>query len=228
MTRYMRTPLASSMRRSPFNGLIAHAALVKKCAQPLRKAVEAYMAGDMETYREEAKRVMEIEGQADRIKNKIRKSLPKSIFMPVDKSTFLMLLREEDKILDYAEDVVVWLGMRETSLPPDIKKDFLALLTQIERTVSAYEAAAGRMGALVLSSFSKRETNHVIEHIHEVHRYEYEADQLNHRLSKKVFQAEDALGAMGVFHILKAINLLDQIADHAENAADRLRAMIAR
>ena len=81
---------------------------------------------------------------------------------------------------------------------------------------------------MVESSFSKKEVVIAKEAIHNVHKYEYEADKLNHALSKKVFQSEAELGAMGVFHMLKALNLLDQIADHAENAADRFRAMIAQ
>jgi len=146
----------------------------------------------------------------------------------VDKSTFLMLLREEDAILDHAEDLVVWLGMRDTCVPPGLKDDFMEFLSKVELTLEAYEKAIGRMNSLVESSFAKKEINIVREHIHEVHKYEFEADQVNHRLSKKVFQSENELGPVGVMHLLKALNLMDQIANHAENAADRLRVMIAQ
>ena len=225
---YIRAPLATSWRKSPFEGLMEHAHLVRECMVPLREAVQAYMEGDMERYAAASKKVSEKEHEADLIKSRVRNNLPKAVFMPVDKSTFLMLLREEDAILDYAEDVVVWLGMRNTRTPEDLKKDVLAFFDEVETTVRTYEEAMAHLSDLVKSSFSKKEVERVKEHIKEVHEHEYHADKLNHRLSKKIFAMEDALGPVGVYHLLKTINLMDQIANHAENAVDRLRAMVAR
>ena len=228
MNKYFRSPVAASWRKSPFVGLLQHATLVRECGEPLRRALEAYISGDKETFDKNTKIVLELEGKADQVKMNIRKNIPRAVFLPVDKPTFLMLLREEDAILDHAEDLVVWLGMRDTKIPEGLKEDFLEFLSKVELTLEAYEKAIGRMDALVESSFSKKEITRVREHIHEVHKYEFEADQVNHRLSKKVFQAEETLGPVGVMHLLKALNLLDKIANHAENAADRLRVLIAQ
>ena len=225
---YIRTPLATSWRRSPFEGLMEHAHLVRECMVPLREAVEAYKAGDMERYETAARGVMEKEHEADIIKSRVRNNLPKAVFMPVDKSTFLMLLREEDAILDYAEDVVVWLGMRKTVIPDDLKKSVMEFFGEVEATVKAYEEGMAHISDLVKSSFSKKEGERVKEHIKDVHEREYRADKLNHALSKEIFSREEELGPVGVYHLLKAVNLMDQIANHAENAVDRLRAMISR
>jgi len=225
---YIRSPIVMSWRRSPFEGLMEHARLVRECLGPLRKAVESYLAGDMEEYEKYKKEVLEREHQADIVKSRVRNHLPKAVFMPVDKGTFLMLLREEDAILDYAEDVVVWLGMRKTPVPEDLKKEILDYLAIVEDTVKSFENAMSHLGDLLESSFSEKERKKIKEGIKQVHEKEYQADVASYNLSKKIFTMEETLGAMGVYHILKTVNLMDQIANHAENAADRLRALIAK
>jgi len=225
---YIRSPIVMSWRRSPFEGLMEHARLVKECLEPLRKAVESYLAGNTEEYEKYKNEVLEREHQADIVKSRVRNHLPKAIFMPVDKGTFLMLLREEDAILDYAEDVVVWLGMRKTPVPEDLQRDILDYLAIVEDTVKSFESAMSHMGDLLESSFSEKERKKIKEGIKRVHEKEYQADMVSYDLSKKIFTMEENLGAMGVYHILKTVNLMDQIANHAENAADRLRALIAK
>ena len=62
--------------------------------------------------------------------------------------------------------------------------------------------------------------------IHDIHQYETEADFLEQELKRRIFS--EIKDALVVFHMVRLIELVGNIADHAENASDRMRAMIAR
>ncbi|MCJ2533812.1 MAG: DUF47 family protein, partial [Candidatus Thermoplasmatota archaeon] len=78
-----------------------------------------YFKGDYKGFSDLAKKVSEIEHEADGIKRNLRNHLPTSLFMPVDKGKFMWALREQDKILDHAENLVKMLDMRHTKIPKE-------------------------------------------------------------------------------------------------------------
>ena len=55
---------------------------------------------------------------------------------------------------------------------------------------------------------------------------EHEADEFEDELKIKVFSLET--DPIGLFHMVKLAEIIGSIADHAENAGDMMRAMIAK
>ena len=49
-----------------------------------------------------------------------------------------------------------------------------------------------------------------------------------YEVEKGIYNLEKKLDPMDVYHLLKIADWVDDIADHAENVADWLRAMIAK
>jgi uncharacterized protein Yka (UPF0111/DUF47 family) len=47
-------------------------------------------------------------------------------------------------------------------------------------------------------------------------------------MTKGIYKLEKKLDPMDAYHLLKIADWVDDIADHAENVADWLRAMIAK
>lgn len=221
----MRFLLFKVFRQSPFDGLIKHAAKVKECVKVLREAIEVYLDGDFNRFDEMAKEVSKLEHEADLIKANIRSHLPKWIFMPVDKSQFLMLLKEQDAILDFAEDALVWLSFRKTKIPHEIRKDFSDHLNKVLETVDALESVINNIHEII-TGLPKKERKELKDLVKEIHRKEYEADQIEMKLTKKLFSL--GLDPLAVFHLSKVFDLIDQIANHTENAGDWVRAMMAR
>jgi len=228
MGQFIRTPVEKIIRRSPFELLSEHAEMVVSSAAHLVKAFHRYLEGDGEEFLKVKKDVEDLESKADRIKGNIRNHLPKSILMPVDKTIFLMLLSEEDKIIDNIQDVIEWIYMRNR--PPDegIQGDLKRLFNKVLETVSAYGKAIGNLKDLVESSFSEKEREETKKAIWEVHRLESECDAIEREITKKIFDMEEKLSPGEIVHYIKLVSLLGDVADRAENAADRLRAMMAR
>ena len=226
---HFRAPVSNTLRRrSPFDQLLDHMGKVRECINILGEGLIHYYNGNYEGFSELAKKVSEIEHEADIIKGNIRNHLPSSLLMPVDKGRFLWALREQDSILDHAENLVEMLDMRHTKIPKELQPIFIEHCKLVMETVEAMELAVESIRDLVETGFVKREREHTKQYIHKVHDWEYIADQKRYELTRGVYKLEKKLEPMDVYHLLKIIDWVDDIADHAENVADWLRSMIAK
>jgi predicted phosphate transport protein (TIGR00153 family) len=231
MTKHFRAPIFDTFRnKSPFGSLHEHALKVRECIAALRETTTAFVAHEHDRTHELAMIVSALELEADEIKSNIRNHLPANVRMPVDKALFLEALASQDGILDKAEDAAIWMSMRPTQLPDDMGVDMMALLDKVAETIEAYQDAVANLEDLLGTGFVKREREEEKELVHRVHALEHETDVLTRELSRKLLtpQAEKTMGAIGVYHMLKLTLQISKIADHAENAADRLRAMLSR
>jgi predicted phosphate transport protein (TIGR00153 family) len=226
---HFRAPIQNTFRRkSPFDQLIEHMGKVNECIDLLGGGLIDYYKGDYKDFSNIAQKVSEIEHEADLIKSNIRNHLPKHIFMPVDKGKFMWALREQDAILDHAENLSRMLDMRHTKIPKKLQDDFIEHTNLVVKTVGAMEKAVCNICDLVETSFVKREREQTKEFIYKVHEFEYKADQKKYEMTKGIYSLEKKLDPMDVYHLLKIADWVDDIADHAENVADWLRAMIAK
>jgi predicted phosphate transport protein (TIGR00153 family) len=226
---HFRAPIQDTFRRkSPFNQLLEHMGKVKKCINLLGEGLIRYYKGDYKNFSDIAKKVSEIEHEADLIKSNIRNHLPKHLFMPVDKGKFMWALREQDKILDHAENLARMLDMRHTKIPKKLQEIFIEHVKLVMKTVEAMEDAVCNIRDLVETSFVKREREQTKEFVYKVHEWEWKADQKKYEMTKGIYDVEKTIDPMDVYHLLKIADWVDDIADHAENVADWIRAMIAK
>ncbi len=231
MSKHFRAPIFDTFRqKSPLVGLGEHAAKVQECIAALVETTEAFIAGDHDKTHELAMKVSALELAADEIKSNIRNHLPANVRMPVDKALFLQALSSQDGILDQAEDAAIWMSMRKTNVNGPVGEGLRALMAKVEETIKAYGDAVSNFDDLVETGFVKRERDQEKELVHRVHELEHETDVLGADLSRLLFQqeSEDALGAMGTYHLMKLTLQISKVADYAENAGDRLRAMLSR
>jgi len=174
-----RVPVVETYRKkSPFDGLLEHMHVVKKCISMLTDEVIKYYDGNFEGFAKVAEEVSKMEHEADLIKGNIRAHLPRSILMPVDKKYFLWLLREEDSILDHAENLAQLLDLRHTRIPDELREDFKEHARKVAETVEEMEKAVGKVKELVETGFASRIREEVKKLIHNVHKKEWEADQV--------------------------------------------------
>jgi len=226
---HFRVPVADTFRRkSPFSQLLEHMEKVRECISILGDGLIRYYEGDYKDFSKIAKKVSEIEHEADLIKSNIRNHLPTHLFMPVDKGKFLWALREQDAILDHAENLARMLDMRHTKIPKELQGVFIDHAKLVMKTVNAMENAVGNIRDLVETSFVKREREQTKQFIYKVHEFEWKADEKKYELTKGIYKFEKKLDPMDVYHLLKMADWVDDIADHAENVADWLRAMMAK
>ncbi len=226
---HFRAPVSDIFRRkTPFFQLVNHMCKVREGIGLLHKSILNYYKGNYKDFTNIAKKISKIEHEADIIKGNIRNHLPSSLLMPVDKGKFLWALREQDAILDHAENLAEMLDMRHTKIPENLQPIFIEHANIVFDTIKAMEEAVCNIRDLVQTGFVKREREQTKEFIYKIHKLEYKADKKKCEMNKGVYKIEKKLDPMDVYHLLKIADWVDEIADHAENVADWLRSMIAK
>ena len=222
----MRIPFISRFMTSPFDGLQEHAEKVKECAWAFQQAIECHITDQCEKFEEFRLEVDQLESEAESIKKRIRDHLPKGTLIPVDKFQLFRYMREQDKVLDAIEEALDWLSFRpEPGIPNALEKDFFLLVDAVLDPVE-------EMCRLVLEagkyfrSHSEKQRKFVKDIVHTLARQEHEADKVEDGIKEKLLNMK--IETTTVFHVIRLAETIGSIADHAENAADMVRSMIAR
>lgn len=222
----MQIPFFSKSVAIPFDMLQEHAEKVKECAWMFQQAMECYASGKCARFEEYRIDVDKLESEADTIKRNIRSAIPKKASMPVLKFQLFMYIREQDKVIDSVEDCLNWISYRPGSgIPEDLKRNFFdlfdAVVTPIEE-LSNMVAEARKY----FDGYSEHQRQIVMNIIKNLGKSEHVADKREDVLKLDIFTKESDPAA--IFHMVKLADLVGAIADHAENAGDMMRAMIAK
>ena len=222
----MRFSFFSLFYKSPFKKLKDHADKVKECAWMFKRAVECYVERDCEEFDQLTEDVAILESQADWLKRNLRNHLPRGIFMPVDKFILLDCLREQDHVLDNVEKALYWLSFKpEGEIPEELVGDLLHLVDAVVPAIEKLPEMAEQAIAYFQSS-TEENRNRLKSTIRDIHQAEKEADHLEHELKKEAFAL--LKDPVDIFHIVRLVEIIANIADDAQNTSDRMRTMIAR
>ena len=220
-----RIPILRMLGFSPFDRLKEHAKKIKEGIGYLGEVLKIYSQGKFKESEKIGNKVVNLEHEADIIKGEISSNLPSSILLPVDRKEFLALLSEQDAILNYAEDAVIWLHMRDTPIPKEVGDGLIAHLNRVLECVEVLEEVVSNFIKLVSRPDIK--TKEKLEKlIKDVHRKEWEDDQIGRELAKRIFSMN--INPLSVYHLIRFSDLVGEMATHAENAVDRITCMITK
>jgi predicted phosphate transport protein (TIGR00153 family) len=222
----MRIPFITMFVTSPFDGIQEHAEKVKECAWVFQQAIECFISKECKQFEELRQEIDELETQADGIKRRIRGHLPKGTLLPVDKFQLFRYLREQDKVLDAVKEVLDWISYRsETGISDDLEKDITLLVDSVLDPIDELSDMVDK-ARTYFKGFAEETRREVKEMIHQLRQHEHAADQLEEALKRKIFNTVQ--DPVAVYHLVQLADMIGNIADHAENAGDMMRAMIAK
>ena len=222
----MRIPFFSMFLTSPFDELQEHAEKVKECVWAFQQAIECYAAEKCMVFDEYLEEVDKLESQADAIKRRIRGHIPVGSRLPVSKFQLFLYLKEQDNVLDAVEDSLDWLSYRMTpGIPEELKKDMFILVDAVIEPIEDLSRMVAE-AKKYFETYSDKQRTVVKSVINNLRKREHEADRLEADLKKKIFAIPG--DPVGTFHMIQLVEHISSIADHAENAGDMMRAMIAR
>ncbi len=208
-----------------FDYLLKHARLVLECMERLPLAFEAYFKQDKPRLEEIVRHIIEIEREADKIKTNIRGHLPKGLILPVEKFELFLYLKEQDAIADSAEEILTWLSFRDIKYPVELSQKLEDLLFQSIEPLKYFEDMIKYSGDFLIT-WNEESRNRAKNIIREIRYKEFLTEEAGNQLKKLTFQILN--DPVELFFTLKLIDLICDIPGHAENAADLMRAMIAR
>jgi predicted phosphate transport protein (TIGR00153 family) len=211
---------------SPFDGLQEHVEKLKECAGVFQQAMECAVSDRCQTFEEFRLEVDKLEEEADKIKRRIRGHIPMGTLMPVDKFSLFRYLREQDNIFDAMEEALDWISYRrDPGIPTALEKDFIILVDTVIYPIE-------EMGNMLtearnyFKTYSEKKRVLVKNIIRSLHEMEHTADRLEDGIKKKVMNME--IDPVTIFHMVRLAETIGSIADHAENAGDMMRAMVAK
>jgi uncharacterized protein len=129
-------------------------------------------------------------------------------------------------VLDSVHHATTWLSFRpEIGIPSYIEKDFFLLVDSVIEPIEELTVMVAEV-RIYFRNFSEKQRRKVKQIIGNLRQMEHDADTCEYAFVQRLFKNEK--DPITLFHLVRLSELIGDIADHAENAADMMRAMIAR
>ncbi len=214
-------------RESPFEPLRFHMKTVMECVALLKPMFEAVRDEKFDELQNIANKVFKVEHEADKIKDDIRRTIPKRFFLPVYRGDLLGYIKLQDDMADSVEDVAYLLTIKHMVLPKPLVETVFKYVAKVEDVCKQTNAVAEYLPTLVDGDMVGGEAEHAIGLVDKVAHAEWEADRLSYELARQLFALEDEMKATDVLLWFRIFGELGQLANHAEKTGDRLRRMLS-
>jgi predicted phosphate transport protein (TIGR00153 family) len=218
--------IAKLFGKSPFSPLQSHMKKVACCIDKLEAVMEALLKPDREKIEKLVGELSSLEHEADLTKNDIRNHLPKSIFLPMDRSHFLEILSIQDSIADKAEEIGILLTLRPLEMLDDFKSQ---LQTFFHKNVAVFREAKeiiAELDELLESSFGGIEAEKVKSMVEHIAGKEHEASRLYHHLMKQLYTRGEALTVPSFMLWMRLIEEVGALSHLSEKLANRIRMVL--
>lgn len=209
--------------RSPFAPFQTHMEKVAGCVELLSQLFAAMKTRDYGVVNSLASEISKMEHEADITKNDIRNHLPRSLFLPIDRTNFLEILRLQDGIADQVEDIAVMTTLKNLEFPERIIHDFDAFLEKNIDTFKSTYRIIQELDDLLESSFGGIEAEKVNALVDTVAYKEHEADIIQRELVKSIILIEDELSYSSFYLWMHIFEKIGAISDICEKLAYRMR-----
>ena len=169
-----------------------------------------------------------MESDADQIKKDIRLHLPKSLWLPVNRSDLLNLITRQDKIANRAKDISGLMLGRKIVIPNSIA----SIMLEYSKTAVATSAQAVRaiqeMDELVEAGFRGNVLDLVQGLITELDNLENENDRLQVQVRAELFKIEDQLPPIEAMFLYQVIEWIGDLADRAQKVGSLMQLLISK
>ncbi len=213
---------------SPVTPLQKHIGIVVLCVEELIPYFESVINNDWDQAANTQAKLVQLEHDADEIKNKLRLHLPTSLFMPIDRRDVLEVLEMQDHIANKAKDIAGLTLGRKMSLPKSISDAYMEFLKRCIDATRQAQVAINELDELVVTGFRGDEAIRVQKMIEELHVIEGETDEIQIKLRADLYKTEQELPPIDVMFLYKIIEWTGDLADSAQSTGNRLQLMLAK
>lgn len=218
--------IAKLFGKSPFSPLQVHMKKVGSCIKKLTEIFEGIANGKLENLEEHVAELSNLEHEADMAKNDIRNHLPKSLFLPIDRSQLLEILSIQDNIADKAEEIGNLLILCPLKSFEVFTPTFQEFFRKNIETFWNARLIIKEFDELLESSFGGLEAQKVKEMADETSYKEYEADVLKTKVRKEFFAHADSLSSSVFYVWTKLIDEIGSLSHISERLANRIRMIL--
>lgn len=172
--------------------------------------------------------IFRLEHEADIVKSKLRSRLPRTLFLPVDRSDILALLSAQDSIADTVQDIAGLVVLRKMEIPEFLAEPLFPYIARNLDAVNLCVTIINELDELLEIGFRGRGAKQVRAMLKELHTIETDTDRLGMEITSVLFLHEEEIKPLNAVYWGKVLEQIGEIADRAENVGNRLRLFIAR
>lgn len=218
--------IARLFGKSPFAPLQTHMKKVTHCIEKLTAIFDALPKMDLEKNEKLAKELSELEHEADLTKNDIRNHLPRSLFLPIDRSHFLDILSIQDSIADKAEEIGILLSFRPLEMFSEFRADLEELYKKNTEVFWQAKKIIEEIDELLESSFGGIEAEKVKNMVEQTAYQEHDAALMQRKLMKRLFSMGNTLTPPAFYLWVRMIEDVGCLAELSEKLANRIRMIL--
>ncbi|MCO4837974.1 MAG: TIGR00153 family protein [Oceanospirillaceae bacterium] len=224
----MANPILSLFGHSPIKPLQNHMETVLQCVELLVPFFQAVAKEDWEKVESTYNLIADFEGKADDQKQDIRLHLPKSLFMPINRSDLIQLLSKQDKICNTAKDIAGIMLGRKQVVPKKIATDMTAYVKSAVAVAVEAKVVIDELDELIGSGFGGREIDRINRCITKLEKAEDKNDKRQISLRAKLHEIEADLPPVDAMFMYKTIEAIGNLADRAQSAGEQIQVIVAR
>lgn len=218
--------IAKLFGKSPFAPLQSHMDKVADCIEELPKLFEAVAKSDADEILALRKKISSLEHEADITKNHIRNHLPKSLFLPIDRSQLLEIISLQDSLADKAEDIATLATLHKLEKYDKLKDLFDPFCEKNIQLCLLVHLIIKELDPLLESSFGGVEAEKVKKMVEDLALQEHVVDLLQYDLLKGVYKLSDEVH-YATFHLwMTFIKEIGSLSNLAEKLGNRIRMIL--
>lgn len=218
--------IAKLFGKSPFSPLQSHMKKVSICIKKLSEIFDTIEKKQYDRLPKLVEELSKLEHEADLTKNDIRNHLPKSLFLPIDRSQILEILSIQDSIADKAEAI----GNLLLLCPSEAFKVFSPAFQEFfHKNIETFWDArqiVKEFDELLESSFGGIEAEKVKAMADQTCYKEHQADVLKTKFRKEFFPIADSLSPSIFYLWTKLIDEVGSISHISESLANKIRMIL--
>jgi len=209
--------------RSPFVPLQMHMDKVSECVHLIPGIIDAYRQQNDAGVRELAETASRLEHEADHLKHDIRNSMPRGLFMPIQRASLLNILRLQDKLANRAENIAVLLTFKQARSCEGFEAQFDDFLAKSLNTFDLTRDIIQQLDELLETGFGGVEAQRVRDMVDRVAGMEHETDVAQRELVRLLLANEASISYGDFFMWTGIIREIAGIADRSESLAMAVR-----
>ncbi len=194
-----------------------HLEKIGECLESMRKTIEDYLGGNIDSAKANALKTHNLEGAADGLRRRIIAEFYRGAFLPALREGLIDLTLAVDKIADRAESTCDFIILTRPDIPEEFKEDFRKITINSIAVFSPLRE--GKTSLFKDFSLSREKTI-------EVHGLEAKVDDEEWKLNRRVFTSELLLSQKMLLR--EVIWHIASISDVIEDAADVLEVLIIK
>ena len=196
-----------------------HLALTTGIVGELEMAIAAAIKGDEKEAQKHIVRVVESEGEADKLRRSVMDELSKGELPPADRSDLMDLIKRVDMVADWSRESTRVLGaIPMEHAPKSIKEAFIEMVKGAKECANSLKKCVDKM-------MTKPEE--ALQAADAVEREEEKVDDI-HEKTRKLLGKEDIPKAGVAVLISQFFEAIEMIADLCEDACDQVRVIMVR